>query len=110
LDNVLEPVPAHVRPVIDGDQALDIAASEGFDEPSSITRTLVLYTGGGTRVDDKEDKVRHRHKNVLAWLVRLEDVCVPSFGGSGPQPCGSEAITIVINATTGNVIEAYSQG
>jgi hypothetical protein len=48
-----------------------------------------------------------------AWVVRVEKICVPVFGGrdSDPEPdaCAGNQIHVVVDASSGDWIEDYSQ-
>ena len=103
----LAPVPANAPSHISARAAVDSAREEGASE---VTPTLAIFTGGGRSVPEGIP----RHKNLLAWILRYEGVCVPLFGG-GPftrrtdEPkCAGSEINVVVNATTGKVLQAFS--
>jgi len=103
----LAPVPANAPSHISAQEAMDAAREKGASE---VTPTLAIFTGGGRSVPEGIP----RHKNLLAWILRYEGVCVPLFGG-GPftrrtdEPkCAGSELNVVVNAVTGNVLESFS--
>ena len=103
----LEPVPENVDPAVGARAALHIATEHGWGKPSSVERTLVLYSREVKRLEDGSS--RFVRKDKLAWIVTLHGVCVPSFGPVG-GPCADHTTNVVINATNGNIIGEYSHG
>ena len=102
----LEPVPEYAPSHISAKEAM-VAAGEGG--ASEVTPILAVYTGGGRSVPEGIP----RHKNLLAWILRYEGVCVPLFGGpfstrSNDRKCAGSEINVVVNARTGNVLQRFS--
>lgn len=102
----LEPVPVNAPSHIRAQDAMDAA---GQDDASEVTPILAIYTGGGRSVPEGIP----RHKNLLAWILRYEGVCVPMFGGPisrsrDDRKCAGSEVNVVVNARTGNVLQEFS--
>ena len=102
----LAPVPANAPSHISARAAVDSAREEGASE---VTPILAIYTGGGRSVPEGIP----RHKNLLAWILRYEGVCVPVIGVSltetaNHRKCAGSELNVVVNAVTGNVLESFS--
>ncbi len=101
-------------------EASRAAAEDGYSgEASAVEATLVSFTGGGKRVADGylEGKAptTPAYRDPPAWVVTFHDACIPIFGGRSlhglhvPR-CQLGDIHVVIDATNGRSIDAYSRG
>jgi hypothetical protein len=120
LDNRLEPVKSGIAvstPAVDADEALEIAFAEGYrkDGASLVTRTLASFTSGTKAVADgyAEGKAPTTllYEDDLAWIMTFKGVCVPVIApphGQEVPDCAGAEISVVIDAQTGEYIEAYS--
>ena len=115
----LEVPPDLVRPSISSNVAIEIARQHGYgenDDAASVTPMLALFTSGRKRVIGGEPietaATVPLHKDVLAWILSFDGVCVPVMGPPGHSSnvpdCAGTEINVVVNAWTGDYIEAYS--
>jgi hypothetical protein len=95
--------PGDVSPTVDAYKAAEIAWSE--ERPMGTPKSSEAFLGlisGGFGVKD----------NSLVWVVRYAGMCVPMFGGpSGPHDiCApmNTTWTVIVDATTGEFVQAYS--
>ena len=85
---------------------MDAASENGASE---VTPILAIFTGGARSVPEGIP----RYRNLLAWVLRYEGVCVPVIGvpltGTADLPkCAGSEINVVVNAAKGNVLQRFS--
>jgi hypothetical protein len=116
VGDVLDPPPAGYQPTVTWQSAVAIAkAWEDASSATSIRPVLALFT------NPNEVPVTNERQEapaitgpplvvkVPAWLVTIEGVCIPFYGGhAGAIECGGHQATVVINADSGDVIEEFS--
>jgi hypothetical protein len=105
---MLEPPPSKSGPHLSSQQAIDAARRAGHGEnegASAVTPRLALYTRW-----NRSMRAKPLHKDLLVWILRFEGVCVPVMGPPQPFPpqCAGTEINVVVDASTGRVLEAYS--
>jgi hypothetical protein len=91
-----EPVPVdyYYTPGIDAQHALLAAEAQlGLERPTGATLTLASSNG------------------VIVWNVDFAGICTPRYGPDSYSPgnqCVGNDLNVVLDATTGEFIEAYS--
>ena len=94
VDVTLDPPSDKGPPIMSAEEALKHADSvKGSERGSSITETYAQWKG------------------IPVWEVRYHGVCVPAYGpDQGPRedPCISDFLAILIDARSGEYLEAYS--
>ena len=126
-----EPVPAGTTVDLSSDQALDAAKSMapgGYSRATAIELQLVLFTDTDARSvvpasggDGVVSEGPLLYSRVPAWIVSIEGICVPYHGpvvGSDATPlpagqvlrptCAGSELNLVIDANSGEVIQAFS--
>jgi hypothetical protein len=114
---VLDPVPTDYEAAIDSDLAVALALEASPVDGSAATSvkpTLAVVTNTQSHdVNTGELTVDH----VPAWVVTLDGVCVPVYGAgsingsdgySSTEDCAGTQVNVIIDATTGEFIEAFS--
>jgi hypothetical protein len=94
---ILDPPPEAGRPMVSSQRAVRIADRNGAGPAETEQPILALLPAGGMFAHD-----------TLVWVVRLDGTCVLMHGPAGPPfMCGMQS-DILIDATTGRFIAAYS--
>jgi hypothetical protein len=89
-----DPVPVDYTPGLDAEHALLAAEAQlGLERPTGATLTLASSNG------------------VIVWNVDFAGICQPRYGPdsySAGNRCVGNDLNVVLDATTGEFIEAYS--
>lgn len=125
----LDPVAPDFKPTISASQALDLAKQQtpvAWQVKSVVTPRLAVLTDWNDRMVDTGALVVD---HVPVWIVRVQGVCVPSYGPGlnpaaakaamdgeatpppslvAPPECAGQEINVVIDAQTGRYLRAYS--
>jgi hypothetical protein len=111
---VLEPVGENVVPSVSAADAVATARVEmgGLVESDEVVQaTLASFTDEDQQFlsDPDSDGGPLIFHDVLSWVITFSDVCVPLLGPGGDGgSCAGTELTVVVDATTGSYIVAYS--
>jgi hypothetical protein len=126
LGLILDPVASDFVPLITPTQALFVAEEQGLGTPPDADRSLTLASFTDTEWrpsagdDSTADDGPPLYSQVPAWIVTYRNVCVPNSGPaetdapiSGDKTakqsdCAGTELNVVVDATTGSYLEAYS--
>jgi hypothetical protein len=96
----LEP-PGDWQPAVTSDEALDTGWGDAaFVEPTAVTPILSILPAGGSV-----------EAPTLVWMLRYEGACVPLRGPAVNEErpaCAGQEWNVLINATGGDFIAAFS--
>ncbi|SRR6266571_4578320 len=113
---ILDPPPSGYTPSVTANEAVAIASTRvDAANATSVTSTLVSFTDLGSVpvTDDGAPLGPPQIKDVPAWVVTVDGICVPAFVHNiyAPGPvsaCAGHEYNVVIDAQTGAVIEGFS--
>jgi hypothetical protein len=116
---VLEPPAQRENPRITESQALELAKplARGMETDGTvIDKTFAVFTSNHvTPVVDSPSGPHQKaplFQKIPSWVVTFSHVCVPVYGISTTDAregaCAGEELNVVINADTGELLEAYS--
>lgn len=113
---VLEP-PGARSPQVPRQVAVQTARAYAFyvNEGSPVSSRFALYRNNDWRPvqGDGADRAEGplTFEDTSAWIVTFHDACIPYMGSimhEPPEGCASTELNVVINADTGEYIQAFS--
>ncbi len=118
-DIVLDPPSSDYQPVVDASAAVATAEQhEPTDQASRISPLLALFTNQAAvpvGADTDQPIGPPIWVRVPAWIVTVDGVCIPVFGGfvhtdnpTSLSSCAGTQAHLVINATTGEFLEEFT--
>jgi hypothetical protein len=113
---VLDPIPSAYQPGVTADDAIAVAHEEiaDFESADSVQPTLALFSN--LTLEAAPGVLAFRQ--VPAWVVTVQGICVPVFGhrfppddggtGAHTTNCAGTEWNVAVDATTGLMLQVFS--